>query len=236
MSTSTTPQNAVVLLSGGLDSVTCLYWAKANYANVTAVSFNYGQRHNSELNAAKKIAATAQVNHRIIDIDLAQLGGSALTDASLVVPDAKQTDFSDNQHNDSIPITYVPARNTIFLSYALALAEVTQSNAIVIGVNAVDYSGYPDCRPEYIAAFEKMANLATKAGVMGNHLHIATPLLHLSKAEIIKLGVSLGVDYALTVSCYRADSEGRACGHCDSCYLRQQGFLQAEIDDPTIYQ
>lgn len=236
MSTSTTPQNAVVLLSGGLDSVTCLYWAKANYANVTAVSFNYGQRHNSELNAAKKIAATAQVNHRIIDIDLAQLGGSALTDASLVVPDAKQTDFSNNQHNDSIPITYVPARNTIFLSYALALAEVTQSNAIVIGVNAVDYSGYPDCRPEYIAAFEKMANLATKAGVMGNHLHIATPLLHLSKAEIIKLGVSLGVDYALTVSCYRADSEGRACGHCDSCYLRQQGFLQAEIDDPTIYQ
>ncbi|KND21664.1 7-cyano-7-deazaguanine synthase [Enhydrobacter aerosaccus] len=236
MSTSTTSQNAVVLLSGGLDSVTCLYWAKANYANVTAVSFNYGQRHNSELNAAKKIAATAQVNHRIIGIDLAQLGGSALTDASLVVPDAKQTDFSDNQHNDSIPITYVPARNTIFLSYALALAEVTQSNAIVIGVNAVDYSGYPDCRPEYIEAFEKMANLATKAGVMGNHLHIATPLLHLSKAEIIKLGVSLGVDYALTVSCYRADSEGRACGHCDSCYLRQQGFLQAEIDDPTIYQ
>ena len=236
MSTSTTSQNAVVLFSGGLDSVTCLYWAKANYANVTAVSFNYGQRHNSDLNAAKKIAATAQVNHRIIDIDLAQLGGSALTDASLVVPDAKQTDFSDNQHNDSIPITYVPARNTIFLSYALALAEVTQSNAIVIGVNAVDYSGYPDCRPEYIAAFEKMANLATKAGVMGNHLHIATPLLHLSKAEIIKLGVSLGVDYALTVSCYRADSEGRACGHCDSCYLRQQGFLQAEIDDPTIYQ
>ena len=236
MSTSTPLQNAVVLLSGGLDSVTCLYWAKANYANITAVSFNYGQRHNSELNAAKKIAATAQVNHRIIDIDLAQLGGSALTDASLVVPDAKQTDFSDNQHNDSIPITYVPARNTIFLSYALALAEVTQSNAIVIGVNAVDYSGYPDCRPEYIAAFEKMANLATKAGVMGNHLHIATPLLHLSKAEIIKLGVSLGVDYALTVSCYRADSEGRACGHCDSCYLRQQGFLQAEIDDPTIYQ
>lgn len=236
MSTSTTSQNAVVLFSGGLDSVTCLYWAKANYANVTAVSFNYGQRHNSELNAAKKIAATAQVNHRIIDIDLAQLGGSALTDVSLVVPDAKQTDFSDNQHNDSIPITYVPARNTIFLSYALALAEVTQSKAIVIGVNAVDYSGYPDCRPEYIAAFEKMANLATKAGVMGNHLHIATPLLHLSKAEIIKLGVSLGVDYALTVSCYRADSEGRACGHCDSCYLRQQGFLQAEIDDPTIYQ
>ena len=236
MITSTKQQNAVVLLSGGLDSVTCLYWAKANFAKVTAVSFNYGQRHNSELNAAKRIAATAQVDHRIIEIDLAQLGGSALTDHSLVIPDASVTDFSDNQHNDSIPITYVPARNTIFLSYALAVAEVTQSHAIVIGVNAIDYSGYPDCRPEYIDAFEKMANLATKAGVMGNHLHIATPLLHLSKADIIKLGVSLGVDYALTVSCYRADSEGRACGQCDSCYLRQQGFLQAEIEDPTVYQ
>ena len=236
MSTSTTPQNAVVLLSGGLDSVTCLYWAKANYANVTAVSFNYGQRHNSELNAAKKIAATAQVNHRIIDIDLAQLGGSALTDASLVVPDAKQTDFSDNQHNDSIPITYVPARNTIFLSYALALAEVTQSNAIVIGVNAVDYSGYPDCRPQYIAAFEHMANLATKAGVTGHHLHIQTPLQQLSKAQTIELGLSLGVDYGQTVSCYKADAKGRACGVCDSCALRRQGFMQAGITDPTHYQ
>lgn len=236
MTISTKQQNAVVLLSGGLDSVTCLYWAKANYANVTAVSFNYGQRHDSELAAAKKIASAAQVSHRIINIDLAQLGGSALTDDTLAVPDANTTDFSDNQHNAYIPITYVPARNTIFLSYALAVAEVTQSSAIVIGVNAVDYSGYPDCRPEYIDAFEKMANLATKAGVMGNHLHIATPLLHLSKADIIKLGVSLGVDYAQTVSCYRADSDGRACGHCDSCYLRQQGFLQAEIDDPTVYQ
>ena len=236
MTTLTSPKNAVVLLSGGLDSVTCLYWAKAHFDQVTAVSFNYGQRHNSELNAAKKIAAAAKVHHRIIDIDLGQLGGSALTDASLVVPDATPTDFSDNQHNDSIPITYEPARNTIFLSYALAVAEVTQSDAIVIGVNAVDYSGYPDCRPEYIEAFEKMANLATKASVMGNHLTIATPLLHLSKAAIIKLGTSLGVDYSMTVSCYRADAEGRACGHCDSCYLRQQGFLQAEIDDPTLYQ
>ena len=233
-------QNAVVLLSGGLDSVTCLYWAKANFAKVTAVSFNYGQRHNSELAAAKRIAATAQVDHRIITIDLAQLGGSALTDASIAVPDAQTTDFShaqeDSAINEQIPVTYVPARNTIFLSYALAVAEVTQASSIVIGVNAVDYSGYPDCRPEYIDAFEKMANLATKAGVTGHHLTIATPLLHLSKADIIKLGSSLGVDYSQTVSCYRADSQGRACGHCDSCYLRQQGFLQAEIPDPTIYQ
>lgn len=230
-------QNAVVLLSGGLDSVTCLYWAKANFTKVTAVSFDYGQRHNSELNFAKNIAKIAKVDHRVIAIDLAQLGGSALTDQSINVPDADKTaDFSDNQNNDNIPVTYVPARNTIFLSYALAVAEVTQTNTIVIGVNAVDYSGYPDCRPEYIDAFAKMANLATKAGVMGNHLTIATPLLHLSKADIIKLGVSLGVDYRLTVSCYQADNEGRACGNCDSCYLRQQGFLQAEIDDPTRYQ
>lgn len=238
--TQTPYQNAVVLLSGGLDSVTCLYWAKANFANVTAVSFNYGQRHNSELDAAKRIAVTAQVEHRIINIDLAQLGGSALTDQSIAVPDAKDTDFShardDQQINEKIPVTYVPARNTIFLSYALAVAEVTQAKAIVIGVNAVDYSGYPDCRPEYIEAFETMANLATKAGVTGHHLSIATPLLHLSKAAIIKLGISLGVDYSQTVSCYRADSDGRACGQCDSCYLRQQGFLQAEIADPTIYQ
>lgn len=230
-------QNAVVLLSGGLDSVTCLYWAKANFTKVTAVSFDYGQRHNSELNFAKNIAKIAKVDHRVIAIDLAQLGGSALTDQSINVPDAdKNADFSDNQNNDNIPVTYVPARNTIFLSYALAVAEVTQANTIVIGANAVDYSGYPDCRPEYIDAFAKMANLATKAGVMGNHLTIATPLLHLSKADIIKLGVSLGVDYRFTVSCYQADNEGRACGNCDSCYLRQQGFLQAEIDDPTRYQ
>lgn len=241
-------KNAVVLLSGGLDSVTCLYWAKANFSQVTAVSFNYGQRHNSELNAAKRVATAANVTHRIIDIDIAQLGGSALTDHSLTVPTGNNTEFkgkapknSNSNHpeqvdNSAIPITYVPARNTIFLSYALAVAEVTQSSAIVIGVNAVDYSGYPDCRPEYIHAFETMANLATKAGVMGNHLAIATPLLNLSKAEIIKLGVSLGVDYSQTVSCYQADEQGRACGHCDSCYLRQQGFLQADIDDPTIYQ
>lgn len=247
-------QNAVVLLSGGLDSVTCLYWAKANFANVTAISFDYGQRHNSELMFAKKNAELAQVSHRVISIDLAQLGGSALTDHSLTVPTGDNTEFKSNADshknaeknssnkvdthvdNSAIPITYVPARNTIFLSYALAVAEVTQSNTIVIGVNAVDYSGYPDCRPEYIEAFEIMANLATKAGVMGEKLNIATPLLNLSKAEIIKLGVSLGVDYSQTVSCYQADEQGRACGECDSCYLRQQGFLQAKIDDPTIYR
>lgn len=229
-------KNAVVLLSGGLDSVTCLYWAKANFDKVTAISFDYGQRHNSELNFAKKIAQVTQTDHRVIAIDLAQLGGSALTDNRIDVPTDNPSNFNDNPNNQQIPITYVPARNTIFLSYALAVAEVTNATTIVIGVNAVDYSGYPDCRPEYIDAFSKMANLATKAGVMGNHLTIATPLLHLSKADIIKLGVSLGVDYSLTVSCYQADKDGRACGKCDSCYLRQQGFLQAEIDDPTIYQ
>lgn len=230
-------QNAVVLLSGGLDSVTCLYWAKANFSQVTAVSFHYGQRHKSELMFAKRIAQLAKVNHRIIEIDLAQLGGSALTDHNLDVPTGEETHFQQNQSNENaIPITYVPARNTIFLSYALAVAEVTQSNAIVIGVNTVDYSGYPDCRPEYIEAFAKMANLATKAGVTGHQLSIITPLLNLTKAEIIQLGVSLGVDYSLTVSCYQADEQGRACGQCDSCYLRKQGFLQASIADPTLYQ
>lgn len=236
MTNITKNQNAVVLLSGGLDSVTCLYWAKANFSKVTAISFDYGQRHNSELIFAKRIAQTAEVDHRVIHIDLAQLGGSALTDQSIAVPDASDHDFNADTDNSQIPVTYVPARNTIFLSYALAVAEVTQASTLVIGVNAVDYSGYPDCRPEYIEAFEKMANLATKACVMGNHLTIATPLLDLSKSAIIKLGLSLGVDYSQTVSCYRADSEGRACGHCDSCRLRQQGFLQAEISDPTIYQ
>lgn len=230
-------QNAVVLLSGGLDSVTCLYWAKANFSQVTAVSFHYGQRHKSELMFAKRIAQLAKVNHRIIEIDLAQLGGSALTDHNLAIPTGEETHFQQNQSNENaIPITYVPARNTIFLSYALAVAEVTQSNAIVIGVNTVDYSGYPDCRPEYIEAFAKMANLATKAGVTGHQLSIITPLLNLTKAEIIQLGVSLGVDYSLTVSCYQADEQGKACGQCDSCYLRKQGFLQASIADPTLYQ
>jgi 7-cyano-7-deazaguanine synthase len=233
-------QNAVVLLSGGLDSVTCLYWAKARYASVTAVSFNYGQRHNSELVAAKNIAETAAVNHRIIDIDIAQLGGSSLTDHSMMVPDGDAEKFPnknrDEIDNDAIPNTYVPARNTIFLSYALAVAEVTDANHIVIGVSSVDYSGYPDCRPEYIAAFEHMANLATKAGVTGHHLSIQTPLQQLSKAKTIELGLSLGVDYGQTISCYQADANGLACGVCDSCTLRRQGFAQAGIADPTHYQ
>lgn len=239
-------QNAVVLLSGGLDSVTCLYWAKARYASVTAVSFNYGQRHNSELVAAKTIAKTANVNHRIIDIDIAQLGGSSLTDHSMTVPDGDtdkfpsnsrdDSDINDIDTNDAIPNTYVPARNTIFLSYALAVAEVTDANHIVIGVSSVDYSGYPDCRPEYIAAFEHMANLATKAGVTGHHLSIQTPLQHLSKAKTIELGLTLGVDYGQTISCYQADANGLACGICDSCVLRRQGFAQAGVADPTRYQ
>lgn len=233
-------QNAVVLLSGGLDSVTCLYWAKARYASVTAVSFNYGQRHNSELVAAKTIAKTANVNHRIIDIDIAQLGGSSLTDHSMTVPDGDTDKFPsknrDEIDNDAIPNTYVPARNTIFLSYALAVAEVTDANHIVIGVSSVDYSGYPDCRPEYIAAFEHMANLATKAGVTGHHLSIQTPLQQLSKAKTIELGLSLGVDYGQTISCYQADVDGLACGVCDSCVLRRQGFAQAGVTDPTHYQ
>lgn len=233
-------QNAVVLLSGGLDSVTCLYWAKARYAAVTAVSFNYGQRHNSELVAAKTIAETAGVAHRIIDIDIAQLGGSSLTDHSMIVPDGDADKFPNKKHdeidNDAIPNTYVPARNTIFLSYALAVAEVADANHIVIGVSSVDYSGYPDCRPEYIAAFEHMANLATKAGVTGHHLTIQTPLQQLSKAQTIELGLTLGVDYGQTISCYQADSQGRACGMCDSCTLRRQGFTQVGIADPTHYQ
>ena len=233
-------QNAVVLLSGGLDSVTCLYWAKARYASVTAVSFDYGQRHNSELVAAKNIAETAAVNHRIIDIDIAQLGGSSLTDHSMIVPDGDAEKFPNKKRdeidNDAIPNTYVPARNTIFLSYALAVAEVADANHIVIGVSSVDYSGYPDCRPEYIAAFEHMANLATKAGVTGHHLSIQTPLQQLSKAKTIELGLSLGVDYGQTISCYQADANGLACGVCDSCTLRRQGFAQAGVADPTHYQ
>ncbi len=231
-------ENAVVLLSGGLDSVTCLYWAKARYHKVTAISFNYGQRHNSELQTAIANAKQANVNHRIIDIDIAQLGGSSLTDHSMSVPDGKVIDTSKSADidNDAIPNTYVPARNTIFLSYALAVAEVTESNHIVIGVSSVDYSGYPDCRPEYIKAFENLANLATKSGVTGHKLHIQTPLQTLSKADTIKLGISLGVDYSQTTSCYQADDEGRACGHCDSCVLRKQGFEQAEVNDPTRYQ
>lgn len=242
-STSNALNNAVVLLSGGLDSVTCLYWAKARFAKVTAISFRYGQRHSSELQTAIANAKRAGVDHRIIEIDLAQLGGSSLTDHQMAVPTA--TDMTDvlntsesvekNTSDITIPNTYVPARNTIFLSYALAVAEVTQSNHIVIGVSSVDYSGYPDCRPEYINAFTVMANLATKSGVTGHKLSIETPLQKLSKAETILLGLSLGVDYQQTVSCYQADESGRACGQCDSCHLRKQGFAQAGVSDPTRY-
>ncbi|MEC7118930.1 MAG: 7-cyano-7-deazaguanine synthase QueC [Pseudomonadota bacterium] len=217
---------AIVLLSGGLDSATCLAWAQQRY-HCEALSFSYGQRHSSELAAAQRLARDAGVKHRVIDIDLRNVGGSALTDDKIDVPENSP---------EGIPITYVPARNTIFLSYALAVAEVTESAAIVIGVNAVDYSGYPDCRPEYIDAFTQLANLATKSGVEGHALTIDTPLLHLSKAQIIQLGHSLGVDYSLTVSCYQADAQGRACGRCDSCRLRQQGFIDAQVPDPTHYQ
>ena len=216
---------AIVLLSGGLDSTTCLAWAQARY-ECTALSFMYGQRSSTELVAAKALAERSGVEHHIINIDLATLGGSALTDHSIEVPDHEQ---------EGIPITYVPARNTIFLSYALAAAEVKQAQAIVIGINAVDYSGYPDCRPEYIEAFANMARLATKAGVEGQSLTFETPLLHLSKANIIRLGLEHGVDYSQTVSCYQADDQGRACGKCDSCRLRKQGFMDAGVEDPTRY-
>ncbi|GAB3046623.1 7-cyano-7-deazaguanine synthase QueC [Acinetobacter apis] len=216
---------AIVLLSGGLDSTTCLAWAQANY-DCVALSFQYGQRSSTELEAAKKLAEQSNVPHHIINIDLGRLGGSALTDHSIDVPE---------QLNEGIPVTYVPARNTIFLSYALAAAEVYEAQAIVIGVNAVDYSGYPDCRPEYIDAFAKLATLATKAGVEGTPLKIETPLLHLSKANIIRLGLEHGVDYSQTVSCYQADSQGQACGKCDSCRLRKDGFAEAGVEDPTRY-
>lgn len=219
-------KKAIILLSGGLDSATCLAWAKSRYECI-ALSFMYGQRSTTELNAAKKLAEQAGIQHRIINIDLANLGGSALTDHSLAMP--------ENEENQGIPITYVPARNTIFLSYALAAAEVFEAEAIVIGVNAVDYSGYPDCRPEFIHAFTELARLATKAGVEGRPLTIETPLLHLSKANIIRLGLEHGVNYSQTVSCYQADDDGRACGKCDSCRLRQQGFIDAGVTDPTRY-
>ncbi|HRH92007.1 MAG TPA: 7-cyano-7-deazaguanine synthase QueC [Agitococcus sp.] len=218
---------AVVLLSGGLDSATCLAIAQQTY-DCYALSFAYGQRHNSELAAASRLAIALNAKeHRIINIDLGGIGGSALTDTSIAVPE---------EASQGIPVTYVPARNTVFLAFALGFAEVVGADAIVIGVNAVDYSGYPDCRPEYIAAFQQLANLATKAGVEGHPLNIETPLLHLSKAAIIQQGTQLGVDYALTVSCYQADLDGKACGKCDSCRLRKEGFLAAGLADPTRYR
>ena len=226
-------KKAVILVSGGLDSSTVLAMAKAEGYECYSLSFDYGQRHRSELSAAKKIAELMGVKeHRIACLDLSVFGGSALTDPDIAVPECESVKESAS---DGIPVTYVPARNTVFLSYALAWAEVLEAQDIFIGVNAVDYSGYPDCRPDYIAAYEKMANLATKAGIEGRPVRICTPLIHLSKADIVLKGVELGVDYSMTVSCYQADNQGAACGRCDSCRLRQEGFKAAGLPDPTVY-
>lgn len=220
---------AIVLLSGGLDSATCLAIARSQGFDCYCLSFNYGQRHRAELVAAARVVkALGAMEHRVIDFGLAQFGGSALTDASIAVPTSGV--------KPGIPVTYVPARNTIMLSLALAWAEVLGSRDIFVGVNAVDYSGYPDCRPEFIAAFETLANLATKAGVEGQKLQVHAPLIDLSKADIIRTGHALGVDYGLTVSCYQADELGLACGVCDSCRLRAEGFAAAGIPDPTLYR
>ncbi len=220
-------KSAVILFSGGLDSTTCLAYAKSTGYTCHAVSFSYGQRHSAELNAAKRIAAHLGVNHIIIDLPIAQFGGSALTDKKLDVP--------DHSGSNAIPITYVPARNTIFLAFALGWAETLKANDIFIGVSSIDYSGYPDCRPEYIQAFQALANLATKTGVEDGRIKLHTPLMTLSKADTIKLGLSLGIDYQMTVSCYKADDSGNACGKCDSCALRSKGFADANTPDPTRY-
>ncbi len=220
-------RRAIVLLSGGLDSATVLAIARAEGYDCYAASFHYGQRHSAELGAARRIAAAmGVVEHRLMSVDWGGIGGSALTDASIAVPEAP---------SEGIPITYVPARNTLFLSLALGWAEVVGAQDLFIGVNAVDYSGYPDCRPEFIAAFEALANLATKAGVEGARFQVHAPLISLSKADIIRRGRELGVDYEATVSCYQADSDGRACGRCDSCRLRREGFVAAGVEDPTRY-
>ena len=220
---------AIVLLSGGLDSTTVLAIAKAHDFECYALSFDYGQKQRSELESAKTIAKQSKVvEHRIMKISLADIGGSALTDDKIDVPKYSKS--------DEIPITYVPARNTIFLSFALAWAEVIDCQKIYIGVNALDYSGYPDCRPEFIKAFEDMANLATKQSVEGEKIEIKTPLISMTKAEIIQKGLSLGVDYSQTISCYLANSNGEACGECDACVLRINGFNNANIKDPTFYQ
>jgi 7-cyano-7-deazaguanine synthase len=219
--------SAVVLLSGGLDSATVLALAVEQGFACHALSLDYGQRHDAELVAARRIAQSlGTVEHRIIPIGLDRFGGSALTDPAIDVPE---------QPGDGIPVTYVPARNTVFLALALGWAEVLGAVDLFIGVNAVDYSGYPDCRPEYIEAFEHLAGLATRAGVEGAHFRVRTPLIRLSKAEIIREGARLGVDYGLTVSCYQADADGRACGSCDSCRLRARGFREARVPDPTRY-
>jgi len=224
-------KKAVVLVSGGLDSATILAIAKDQGYDCYAMSFNYGQRHLVELESAKAIAsAMGAIDHKVVHLGLDDIGGSALTDENIAVPQNVEENISAH-----IPVTYVPARNTVFLSLALGWAEVLDAEAIFIGVNAVDYSGYPDCRPEYIDAFQSMANLATKTGVEGRLIKIETPLIHLTKAEIIQKGSELGVDYAQTLSCYAPDAEGKACGLCDSCRLRKQGFEAANIADPTVY-
>jgi 7-cyano-7-deazaguanine synthase len=218
---------AIVLLSGGLDSATTLAVARARNFRSFALSVHYGQRHHAELAAAKRVAAfLGAYEHRIMGVDLAGIGGSALTDQNLAVPESP---------TDGIPVTYVPARNTLLLSLALGWAEVVGSQDIFVGVNAVDYSGYPDCRPDFIAAFEMLALVATKAGVEGRRFKIHAPLIDMSKADIIRAGIDLGVDYGMTVSCYQADAEGLACGRCDSCRLRAEGFAAAGMRDPTRY-
>ncbi|HVY80589.1 MAG TPA: 7-cyano-7-deazaguanine synthase QueC [Steroidobacteraceae bacterium] len=221
-------QRAVVLLSGGLDSATTLAIARSRGFECYALSVAYGQRHSAELNAAKRVAASLGArDHRVMHVDLAGIGGSALTDPAIPVPEEPTT---------GIPVTYVPARNTMMLALALGWAEVLEARDIFIGVNAVDYSGYPDCRPEFIAAFEQLAARATKAGVEGHPCRIHAPLITLAKADIIREGTRLGVDFAATVSCYQADAEGRACGRCDSCRIRQSGFAAAGLPDPTRYR
>ena len=225
-------QPAVVLLSGGLDSTTVLGIAKAQGFAPHALTFRYGQRHTAEIACATRVAqAMGVLRHSIVDIDLRPFGGSALTSSDVAVP----KDRSPDDMSHGIPITYVPARNTIFLSFALAAAEVIGANDIFIGVNALDYSGYPDCRPEYVAAYERMANLATRAGVEGHKLTIHTPLLHLTKAQIVQKGIELGVDYAMTSTCYDPAPDGKACGHCDACQLRLKGFAENGLSDPARY-
>ena len=224
-------EKAVILLSGGLDSTTCLAMAKAQGFECYTLGFDYGQRHNSELKAAVRVADAMSDNpHKVIRLNLDAIGGSALTDENIEVPTGQAND------PDVIPVTYVPARNTVFLSIALGYAEVIGANHLFIGANAVDYSGYPDCRPEFIAAFEALANVATKAGVEGAGIKIHAPLMQMSKADIARAGTELGVDYSLTITCYQADDEGRACGACEACYLRREGFEQANLSDPTNYQ
>jgi 7-cyano-7-deazaguanine synthase len=228
MSPDTDSPRAVVLVSGGLDSTTVLAIARARGYACYTLSFDYGQRHRAELVAAERVSrAQGDVEHKVVSLNLDSIGGSALTDPDIAVPE---------EATEGIPVTYVPARNTVFLSIALGWAEVLGAEAIFIGVNAVDYSGYPDCRPAFVAAFETLANLATRAGVEGGKLRVEAPLMHMSKGEIIREGLQLGVDYSLTVSCYQATDAGLACGRCDACRLRREGFLAAGVSDPTRYR